>query len=80
MLTAIAVLIVSAVGGGLVGAYLTGTYPSDGICETCQEKSIEQQESYYYQAPVEDGDDYYPSESYGEEYPESDFVGEKEFN
>jgi hypothetical protein len=43
MLTALAVLLLSAVGGGVVGAYLTTLYPADTICSTCQEKAQNQQ-------------------------------------
>ena len=44
MLTAIAVLLLSAVGGGVVGAYLTNSYPNDSICYECKEKELYQEE------------------------------------
>jgi len=47
MLTAIAVLLLSAVGGGMVGAFLTNSYPHDVICEECTEKAIYQDEVIY---------------------------------
>jgi hypothetical protein len=50
VLTAIAVLIVSAVGGGVVGAFLTAQYPANSICGSCQDRAVSQQyqmESYY---------------------------------
>jgi hypothetical protein len=47
MLTAIAVLLVSAIGGGVVGAYLTTTYPSENICNSCEEKALYQQDLVY---------------------------------
>jgi hypothetical protein len=43
MLTALAVLLLSAVGGGVVGAYLTTLYPAEPICSQCQEKAQNQQ-------------------------------------
>ena len=43
MLTALAVLLLSAVGGGVVGAYLTTLYPADSICSQCEEKAQNQQ-------------------------------------
>ena len=42
MLTALAVLLLSAVGGGVVGAYLTTLYPADSICSQCEEKAQNQ--------------------------------------
>ena len=53
MLTAIAVLLLSAVGGGMVGAFLTTTYPHDVICEECTEKEIYQEEIRYEQLESE---------------------------
>jgi len=47
MLTAIAVLLLSAVGGGVVGAYLTNSYPHDAICYECKEKAQYQEEVKY---------------------------------
>jgi len=47
MLTAIAVLLLSAVGGGVVGAYLTNSYPNDAICYECKEKGVYQEDVRY---------------------------------
>ena len=47
MLTAIAVLLLSAVGGGVEGAYLTNSFPNDAICLECTEKEIYQEEVRY---------------------------------
>ena len=47
MLTAIAVLLLSAVGGGMVGAFLTNSYPNEAICYECQEKAQYQEEVRY---------------------------------
>ena len=50
MLTALAVLLLSAVGGGIVGALLTSTYPADSICGQCKEKAECQQQILYERA------------------------------
>jgi len=47
MLTAIAILLLSAVGGGMVGVFLTNSYPHDAICEECTEKALYQDEVIY---------------------------------
>lgn len=50
MLTALAVLLLSAVGGGIVGALLTSTYPADSICNQCKDKADYQQQILYERA------------------------------
>ncbi|HIO71161.1 MAG TPA: hypothetical protein EYG60_04445 [Campylobacterales bacterium] len=50
MLTALAVLLLSAVGGGIVGALLTSTYPADSICNQCKDKAECQQQILYERA------------------------------
>jgi hypothetical protein len=84
MLTAIAVLIVSAVGGGVVGAFLTTQYPASAICGNCQEKAVTQQyqmDSYYQkelnahiqkQNKIEE--DNQPKMPTMENFPEEDYV------
>ncbi|EJF06600.1 hypothetical protein ThvES_00013300 [Thiovulum sp. ES] len=84
MLTAIAVLIVSAVGGGVVGAFLTTQYPASAICGNCQERAVSQQyqmDSYYQreldahireQNKIEE--DNQPEMPIMEEFPEEDYV------
>jgi esterase/lipase len=52
MFTAIAVLLLSAVGGGIVGAYLTNSYPADNICQDCRDKA-QYQEQMVYERVVE---------------------------
>lgn len=47
MLTAIAVLLLSAVGGGVIGSYLTTSNSESTICSQCEDKSIYQEEVQY---------------------------------
>lgn len=53
MLTAIATLLLSAVGGGIIGALFTDSYPKDSICSTCETNTTD--DDYYYEEQY-DGD------------------------
>jgi hypothetical protein len=50
MLTAIAVLLLSAIGGGMIGAFLTDAYPNNSICKNCEDKAKYIEEQKYYEA------------------------------
>jgi hypothetical protein len=79
VLTAIAVIIVSAVGGGVVGAVLTSQYPANNICTSCQEKAVVQQykmqnfQHQQHQAYLKE-QNRQSEENDHEEFPEDDFM------
>jgi hypothetical protein len=56
MITAITVLILSAVGGGLVGSALTSNLPKEPICNPCDD--IQQNEDLEYSYEEEDNNGY----------------------
>jgi len=70
MLTAMAVLLLSAVGGGIVGALLTSTYPADSICDDCEAKA-KYQEQILYERSLEK----YPQEEYPSDESSYDYQG-----
>jgi len=47
MVTALSILLLSAVGGGIIGSVLTTTYPKESVCGSCEDKQIERDVDYY---------------------------------
>jgi hypothetical protein len=66
MVTAISILLLSAVGGGLVGSLLTTNYPKEPICGDCDDKkSGYERDVGYYGDEYSSDDQYYSDEQYG---------------
>lgn len=75
MLTAIAVLLLSAVGGGIIGSLLTTTYPADSICHDCEDKA-QYQEQVMYERTVQE----YPQEEYPSNRDGYENYSDEEYN